>query len=183
MKHLISAALALATAIAPAAAQAEPHGHGGGFGPGGGKHEEHDGGFRPDWGGGRHEERRDERSEWRHAERREWRRTEPERIVRFDRGRPESWRHRPEWRAYAGPRAGYWYAPGYGYYRENPGLHLGWRRGGYVPVTYRRLYVQDWGYYGLRAPPRGYRWVYVDGDFVLMAVATGLILDVILHGY
>jgi Ni/Co efflux regulator RcnB len=181
MKQLMYAALALATAVAPAA---QAHGHGGdhGGGPGGG-HEEH-GDYRPEWGGGRHEERHVERRDWGHEEgRREWRRAGPERIVRFDRARPESWRYRPEWRGYAGPRSGYWYAPGYGYYREDPGLHLGWRRGGYVPVTYRRLYVQDWGFYGLRSPPPGYRWVYVDGDFVLMAVATGLILDLVLHGY
>jgi Ni/Co efflux regulator RcnB len=43
--------------------------------------------------------------------------------------------------------------------------------------------VQDYGYYGLRAPPRGYRWVYADGNFVLMAVATGLIADVLLNRY
>ena len=61
--------------------------------------------------------------------------------------------------------------------------HFGWRRGVYVPAAYRGFYVQDWGYYGLRSPPPGYRWVYADGNFVLMAVATGLIADVILNGY
>jgi Ni/Co efflux regulator RcnB len=43
--------------------------------------------------------------------------------------------------------------------------------------------VQDWGYYGLRPPPPGYRWVYADGNFVMMALATGLIADVIINGY
>ena len=65
----------------------------------------------------------------------------------------------------------------------NAGRHYGWRRGAYVPATYRHFYVQDWGYYGLRAPPPGYRWVYADGDFVLMALATGLIADVIINAY
>ena len=60
------------------------------------------------------------------------------------------------------------------------------RRGGvvgYVPAAYRSFYVQDWGYYGLRAPPPGYRWIYADGNFVLMSVASGLIADLIFHGY
>lgn len=120
----------------------------------------------------RHEERRDHR-DYRGDDHR----------GRYDRARPETWRHRQEWRAYRGARQGYWYAPGYGYYRDHPSWHSAWRRGGYVPRPYRRLYVQDWGYYGLRPPPPGHRWVYVDGNFVLMAVATGLIVDVIINGY
>jgi Ni/Co efflux regulator RcnB len=43
--------------------------------------------------------------------------------------------------------------------------------------------VQDPVYYGLAPAPPGYRWVYADGDFVLMALATGLIANVIAHGY
>lgn len=58
-----------------------------------------------------------------------------------------------------------------------------WRRGAYVPAAYRGYYVQDPYYYGLRAPPRGYRWVYADGNFVLMALATGLIAEVLMNGY
>lgn len=96
------------------------------------------------------------------------------------RDRDEHWRDRAEWRGYRGARAGYWYAPGYGYYPAHRG---GWRRGGYVPGAYRRFYVQDYGYYGLRPPPPGYRWVYADGNFVMMALATGLIADVIINGY
>jgi Ni/Co efflux regulator RcnB len=58
-----------------------------------------------------------------------------------------------------------------------------WRRGGYVPVAYRTYYVQDPYYYGLRPAPRGYRWVYLDNNFALMALGTGLIADVIANGY
>ena len=79
-----------------------------------------------------------------------------------------------------GVRPGFWFAPGYGY---RPISHYGWRRGAYVPVGYRNYYVQDWGYYGLRPPPPGYRWIYADGNFVLMAAATGLIADLVIHGY
>ena len=44
--------------------------------------------------------------------------------------------------------------------------------------------MQDPYYYGLRAAPRGYRWSYgPDGRFLLAAVATGLIADVVLNAY
>lgn len=56
-----------------------------------------------------------------------------------------------------------------------------WRRGGRVPTEYRgRNYVvNDWRGYHLNAPPRGYQWVGVGGDFVLAAVATGIIAQII----
>ena len=93
---------------------------------------------------------------------------------------PNAERERSEWREFRGQRSGYWYAPGFGY---RPTSHFGWRRGAYVPVNYRSYYVQDWGYYGLRSPPYGYRWIYADGNFVLMSAATGLIADLIVRGY
>jgi Ni/Co efflux regulator RcnB len=34
---------------------------------------------------------------------------------------------------------------------------------------------------GLRAPPRGYHWVRVNGDAVLAAVATGIVLESVFH--
>lgn len=56
-----------------------------------------------------------------------------------------------------------------------------WRRGGRVPPEYRgRNYVvNDWRGYRLQAPPRGYQWVGVGGDFVLAAIATGVIAQII----
>ena len=105
---------------------------------------------------------------------------EDRRDLHYDRARAESWQGRAEWRDFHGVRPGFWFAPGYGY---RPVSHFGWRRGTYVPVGYRGYYVQDWGYYGLRPPPPGYRWIYADGNFVLMAAATGLIADLVIHGY
>jgi len=104
-------------------------------------------------------------------------------VVRYDRHRADSWRGRGEWRDYRGSRNGYWYAPGYGYRPYYPSYRTYWHRGAYVPVVYRRYYVQDYYYYGLRPPPPGYRWVYADGNFVLMALATGLIVEVLLDRY
>jgi len=37
----------------------------------------------------------------------------------------------------------------------------------------------DYRHYHLNAPPRGYEWREVDGNFVLAAVATGVISTVI----
>lgn len=153
MKHVLYAVLALATAGAPMAAAAQPYDH-------------HD--------RGRHDDR--DHRDHDHGDRGDW-------HDRYDRNRPDSWRGRAEWREFHGARAGYWFAPGYGYQRVNPRWRHEWRRGAYVPVPYRHFYVQDYGYYGLRPPPRGYRWVYADGNFVLMALATGLIADVIVNAY
>ncbi|HWU75908.1 MAG TPA: RcnB family protein [Rhodanobacter sp.] len=64
------------------------------------------------------------------------------------------------------------------------GRHEGWyHRGGYLPVEYRTRYVvTDWRHDRLRAPPRGYHWVRSDnGDFLLVAVTTGIIADLILN--
>jgi Ni/Co efflux regulator RcnB len=174
MKHLLYAAAALAAVAAPMAASAQTE--------------------RQDDRRELHEDRRDLNQDRRQAgrdgrigpgERAELNRDHREinqdrRDLRYDRARADSWRGRTEWRDFRGPRPGYWFAPGYGY---RPVSHFGWRRGTYVPVGYRNYYVQDWGYYGLRPPPPGYRWIYADGNFVLMAAATGLIADLVIHGY
>jgi Ni/Co efflux regulator RcnB len=44
-----------------------------------------------------------------------------------------------------------------------------------------RHYVSNWSYYHLRQPPQGYEWVQDGSQFVLIAVATGVITDVILN--
>jgi len=89
----------------------------------------------------------------------------------------EGWGGRPEWQGYGGRRAGYWYAPGYGYRPMERGVV--WSRGAYVPRTYRTYYVQEPSYYRLAPAPAGYRWVYGDNSFVLMALATGMISTVV----
>lgn len=180
MKHLLYAACAIATVAAPMASQAQNYE----------RREE------------RREDRRDLRQDQRELredrrdarrdgvvtdrERRELNRDRAEvrdsrRELRYDRRRADTWRDRAEWRAYRGVRQGYWYAPGYGYLRPQP--NAAWRRGAYVPRPYRAYYVQDPRFYGLAAPPAGQRWIYADGNFVLMALATGLITQVISQGY
>lgn len=56
-------------------------------------------------------------------------------------------------------------------------------RGGRLPPEYhdRQYVVDDWRGHHLRQPPRGYHWVQVGGDYVLVAIATGIILSVLLN--
>ena len=52
-------------------------------------------------------------------------------------------------------------------------------RGQRLPVAYRhRNYVvNDWRGHHLSAPPRGHHWVQTGSDYVLVAIATGIILQ------
>jgi Ni/Co efflux regulator RcnB len=56
-------------------------------------------------------------------------------------------------------------------------------KGERLPTEYRhRQYVvDDWRSHRLSAPPRGYHWVQTGGDYVLVAIATGIILQVFLN--
>lgn len=57
--------------------------------------------------------------------------------------------------------------------------HNRWSRGHrYYGPNY---VVSNYGYYRLRPPPRGYHWVRADNDYLLVAIATGVILDIALH--
>ncbi|MBS0336075.1 MAG: RcnB family protein [Proteobacteria bacterium] len=55
-------------------------------------------------------------------------------------------------------------------------------RGDRLPAEYRhRQYVvNDWRGYNLTAPPRGYQWVQSGSDFILVTIATGVILQLLL---
>ncbi len=75
-------------------------------------------------------------------------------------GRPEE--HRDERRQYDQHRE---WQRGYHMHAED------WQRGGEV----------DYRQHHLRQPPRGYEWREVDGRFILGAIATGVIADIILH--
>lgn len=59
----------------------------------------------------------------------------------------------------------------------------GFYRGDRLPPQYRsRQYVvEDWRGHRLSAPPRGQQWVQVGGDYVLAAIATGVITSLILN--
>lgn len=55
-------------------------------------------------------------------------------------------------------------------------------RGGYLPSAYRGhgYYVNNWhAHPGLYAPPYGHQWVQVGSDFLLVAIASGLIANLL----
>ena len=55
-------------------------------------------------------------------------------------------------------------------------------RGDRLPVEYRhRQYVvEDWRGHNLSVPPRGYHWVQNGADYLLVGIATGMILQIFL---
>ncbi|MDD5324311.1 MAG: RcnB family protein [Polaromonas sp.] len=57
------------------------------------------------------------------------------------------------------------------------------RRGGYIPRDFRnRQYVvSNYRAYHLSPPPRGQQWVQVGSDYVLIAIATGIIANIVLN--
>ncbi|OIQ75181.1 nickel/cobalt homeostasis protein RcnB precursor [mine drainage metagenome] len=56
------------------------------------------------------------------------------------------------------------------------------RQGGRLPPEYRsRQYVvDDWRGHHLSAPPRGYHWVQNGSDYLLVAITTGIIMQLLL---
>jgi len=76
-----------------------------------------------------------------------------------------------------------WVEPGAGVGHHDNGLHRGWHKGERLPVVYLepRYVIHDYHAYHLAAPRPGYHWVRVpDGRFILVAIATGVIADILL---
>ncbi|MBN8212518.1 MAG: RcnB family protein [Xanthomonadales bacterium] len=102
-----------------------------------------------------------------------------DRDDRYDRYGRDDRRHGRDRVVYVAPR----YAPPR-YAAPRYEAYPRWSRGaryntrGYAP-TY---VVNDYYGYGLRQPPRGYHWRRDDrGDFLLVAIATGIIAEVLFH--
>lgn len=85
----------------------------------------------------------------------------PVRQPEHDRGRDDGMRRNDRW---DGPPAAY---------RRADRIHPDHRSKQYV--------VDDWRGHGLRRPPRGYQWVQNGGDYLLVAVTTGIILELLLN--
>ncbi len=85
-------------------------------------------------------------------------------------------------RNYGGQRQGY--ANGWRGDRDWRGHGgRGWsRRGGYLPPYYSGYVVNDYARWRLRRPPRGYYWYRTGDDFVLAAIASGMIFDIVPSG-
>ena len=69
------------------------------------------------------------------------------------------------------------------YNERGAGPNHDFRRGDRLPDHYRHNHyvVDDWRGHHLSAPPRGYHWVQNGGDYVLVAIATGVILNLLLN--
>lgn len=73
--------------------------------------------------------------------------------------------------------------------RRHEGDHFAWqghdfRRGERAPERFRGddYRLSDWRDRGLPAPPHGQHWAYIDGNYVLIAAATGIITSILLSG-
>lgn len=156
-----AAALAALTFAAPLAVSTEAAAHRG-------RGNDHDGWDRDGDGRDRDWRRDHRRDDWR-RDRREHRRHE-----RWDRRRYNGYWHDGRW--FYGP------PPSYYDYRDVRYDYRAWRRGERLPAYYRDYYEPiDYRYYRLRPPPRGYHYVRDDrGDYLLVGIATGVILGVIL---
>jgi Ni/Co efflux regulator RcnB len=124
----------------------------------------------------RDNDRRDNRDyDRRDNDRRDFDRRDNGRTDRWDRGSHNGYFVNGRW--YYGP------PPAWAMARRDfrPGYNQ-WRRGDRLPGYYRSHYRQvDWRRERLRQPPRGYHYVRDDrGEVLLVAIATGVILSVLL---
>lgn len=78
------------------------------------------------------------------------------------------------------PGPGYNHPPGPppGHPPGGPGYHQ-WHQGDHYQGN--RYAVNNWQHYHLRPPPPGYQWVQDGGQFVMIAVASGVIADIIVN--
>lgn len=69
--------------------------------------------------------------------------------------------------------------------RRGGGPDHNWYKGSRVPPQYRSHHyvVNDWRGHHLSAPPRGYHWIQNGGDYLLVAIATGVIASMVLGNY
>lgn len=115
------------------------------------------------------------------AERRDERREERRDDLRDDR-RDNRWDNRGDARYSArGPDAHVFRGHDHRAYYNARGPQF--KRGGYIPREFRnqQYRVVDYRSYRLSAPPRGHQWVQVGADYVLIAIATGLIAHIVLN--
>lgn len=96
--------------------------------------------------------------------------------------RPQQGQHQGNQQQYKGPGNNQGYRdPGF---RPQPGMpvpHSQWKRGHVVDQGYRgdRYWVTDWRTRQLPTPPYNHRWLHINGDYVLVAIATGVITNII----
>jgi Ni/Co efflux regulator RcnB len=89
------------------------------------------------------------------------------------------WRSRSGFRGYEGRRYGYWFAPGWGYYRVDPRWWgFDWVVGSIVPYELQSYVISDYWDYGLPPPPYGCEWIFLGDQIVLMDLGSGQIVEI-----
>lgn len=163
MKRLAMAALAAATFAAPLAVSTDASAQ---------RRDHRDDRWDRDGDYDNRDDRRDERRAYREGRRdgRDDRRSDRRRD-RWDDRRHNGYNYRGQW--YYGPPPAAYGDVDYGY--------RNWRRGERLPRYYRDHYRSvDYRHHRLRPPPRGYHYVRDDrGDYLLVGIATGVILGII----
>jgi Ni/Co efflux regulator RcnB len=102
----------------------------------------------------------------------------------IDRGRSGWWHGQAGFVGYTGARAGYYFAPGYGYYAIPRGYtRTTWVVGATLPPVMRSYVVVQPTVYGLAPAPAGYGWYYAGTNLVLVSLATGVIAQSIAGGW
>lgn len=72
-------------------------------------------------------------------------------------------------------------------HRPGPPAHAArptrFHKGDRVPANFRSRHyvVNDWRGHRLRQPPRGHQWVQVGAEYALMAIATGIVIDIVVN--
>ncbi|MFD2141607.1 RcnB family protein [Ancylobacter oerskovii] len=54
-----------------------------------------------------------------------------------------------------------------------------WSKGKRLPPNYRHDVVRDYGRHRLAPPPRGYNWVRVNNEYMLIGMASGIISSIV----
>ena len=74
------------------------------------------------------------------------------------------------------------YRPPPGHAYRGAGPNHNWYRGSHLPPVYRTQHyvVNDWRAHRLHAPARGHYWVQNGADYLLVAIATGVIVQMVL---
>ncbi len=65
------------------------------------------------------------------------------------------------------------------YHHGPSGPHGQWARGDHFNGTRRVIPHGDWNRYHLHTPPPGYEWVNYNGQFIMIAITSGIIASII----
>ena len=168
MKNTLITAIAvaaLASSFAPLAS-AQP-----GMGPQQGQYQRQNDGNQAHGDQGRGDNRAGDQHRDRHGHRQNWRDTRSD--ARWDEAQHNGYYSGSRWH-YGPPPQNFRRPVTFGYHRWSTGQRLGYYRNRYQEVDYRQEH--------LRRPHRGYHWVRDnDGDFILAAILTGVIAQVVLN--